>query len=334
MKINYTTSNIALKTTFTSIRSSLSSKEFGFVQIYNSGYFGIGELSPIHSFGENITNCSDQVNDIIELTLQLSIDHFHQWLTDHEKKYFPSVIHAFESAILDLSSKKENIPLFEYLNLPSPNGKNSCITVPINYSLKQINDLLKQFSNVIIKIKLSGNIPDDVRRIEEVIRLRNQKIWIDAECVFTSVEQCTAFISTIDKERILILEDPLCFEPNEQWNLLKEHSEIYVDRFFLNPYSLDRYVQFVDGFNVKPVRFGGLRKSIEVINRIKEKRKKIILGCLLETGVNACNSFALAGLVDYIDLDGYTFFDCVPYNGIVWDAKGMNYIHNIGNGIM
>lgn len=333
MKIIFTKQKIELKNSFTSVRSSITNKEFGFIKIIADNYFGIGELSPIHSFGENIFNCSEQVNSIIHSIARLNPNQISDWLKLNSKNYFPSVLHAFESALLDFLSKQNNESLYVFLKVPSPNGSKSCITIPINYSPLQIDNLIKQFPKSTIKIKLSNNNSEDIERIKFVSRLTNSPFWIDAEGVFKSAEDCIQFLNKIGKEKILILEDPLSFEPNQEWTILKDHAELYVDRFFTKKESLANYIPFVDGFNIKPVRFGGLINSLNIITHLKMEKKKIILGCLLETGVNISNSFSLAGLADYIDLDGYTYFTEVPYNGIQWNENGMSYLNVFGNGI-
>ncbi|TAM57533.1 MAG: hypothetical protein EPN50_08895 [Chloroflexota bacterium] len=80
--------------------------------------------------------------------------------------------------------------------------------------------------------------------------------------------------------------------------------------------DLDGLVGVVRGVNVKLAKVGGVGPAQRMIERARELGFQIFLGCMEETSVGIAASAAVAGLVDWVDLDGNLLLASDPFAGL------------------
>ena len=83
--------------------------------------------------------------------------------------------------------------------------------------------------------------------------------------------------------------------------------------------DLDGLVGVVAGVNVKLAKVGGVGPAHRMIVRARELGFRIFLGCMEETSLGIAASAAVAGLVDWVDLDGNLLLADDPFTGLELD---------------
>ena len=72
----------------------------------------------------------------------------------------------------------------------------------------------------------------------------------------------------------------------------------------------------VAGVNVKLAKVGGVGPALRMIRRARQLGFRVFLGCMEETSLGIAASAAVAGLVDWVDLDGCLLLAADPFDGL------------------
>jgi L-alanine-DL-glutamate epimerase-like enolase superfamily enzyme len=78
----------------------------------------------------------------------------------------------------------------------------------------------------------------------------------------------------------------------------------------------------VAGVNVKLTKVGGVGPALRMMRRARELGFRLMLGCMEETSVGIAAAAAVAGLADWIDLDGNLLLADDPWEGVEF-AEGV-----------
>jgi L-alanine-DL-glutamate epimerase-like enolase superfamily enzyme len=74
-----------------------------------------------------------------------------------------------------------------------------------------------------------------------------------------------------------------------------------------------------DGFNIKLVKCGGLTPARRMLELGKARRKKLMVGCMLESSALIAAGAVIAQRTDYADLDGAWLLADDPFTGWTFD---------------
>ena len=80
--------------------------------------------------------------------------------------------------------------------------------------------------------------------------------------------------------------------------------------------DLDALVGVVAGVNVKLTKCGGVGPALAMMRRARELGFRVMLGCMEETSVGIAAAAALAGLAEWVDLDGNLLLAYDPWPGV------------------
>ena len=214
----------------------------------------------------------------------------------NKEEYSNCAKNCIEIALLDLCSKIENKPLYEFINLNPSNKKiHAFYTVSIcddSETLKSLEFGLK-YTNY-IKIKLNN----DYNRNEHVMNLiynyckniNNYKgKWsIDLNSDFEDVNLCIKLVNEIllkYKEFIYMIEQPFPanikdYKNINEWEKLKILCEkndilIFADESISNYNSIEPLKNIISGINIKLEKCGGIRESLKCYEIAKKFNLKI-----------------------------------------------------------
>jgi L-alanine-DL-glutamate epimerase-like enolase superfamily enzyme len=83
-----------------------------------------------------------------------------------------------------------------------------------------------------------------------------------------------------------------------------------------------RLAGLADGVNVKLLKCGGWHRAREMILAARVHGMKVMLGCMIESSIGVTAAAHLAGLADWIDLDGHLWLADDDYTGLRYDEHG------------
>ena len=82
----------------------------------------------------------------------------------------------------------------------------------------------------------------------------------------------------------------------------------------------------VRGINLKLMKAGGLGPGVKMLRRACDLGMQVMLGCMIETSVGVTAMAHLAGLADWLDLDGPLLIANDPFDGIRYDEHGVIHL--------
>ena len=91
-------------------------------------------------------------------------------------------------------------------------------------------------------------------------------------------------------------------------------------RRLLDLEHLDEVVDLYDGFVVKLAKAGGIAAAAALMTACKERAGRVLLGCMVESSLGIAAGLHVAGLADYVDLDGFLLIAADPFSGLAQDG--------------
>ena len=76
-----------------------------------------------------------------------------------------------------------------------------------------------------------------------------------------------------------------------------------------------------DGVVVKLAKAGGIATAFSLISACRSRGLGVLLGCMIESSLGISAGLQLAGLADYVDLDGMLLLAADPFAGIARERR-------------
>jgi len=166
-----------------------------------------------------------------------------------------------------------------------------------------------------LKIKVGG--PQDLAVLRAVREVYGGPLRVDAN---TGWDPATgrALVPELVRLGVELIEQPFPAHRLADLAALQAASPlpIVADESAVVANDLDALVGVVAGVNVKLAKVGGVGPALRMIERARELGFRVFLGCMEETSVGIAASGAVAGLVEWVDLDGCLLLGADPFSGL------------------
>lgn len=141
-----------------------------------------------------------------------------------------------------------------------------------------------------------------------------------------------AVLEDLDAE---LVEQPLPAADVEGAAWLKERTrlQLLADEAVRTVDDLDTAGDAYDGVVVKLAKAGGIAAAFALISACTELGLRVMLGCMVESSLGIAAGLQLAGLADYVDLDGALLLADDPYTGIEVEGDLLTASEEPGLGI-
>ncbi len=281
---------------------------------------GLGEAAPNAFYGENAATV---VAVLPELATRLPDDPFaFDELWDAIERPFPhyhrSAKAALETAVLDVAGRRAGVSVRRLLGAPEP-----AVATSFTLGLGTPEDVAERCRDArdrgygTLKLKLGG--PDDAALLAAVrdaapdVRLR-----VDANAAWTAKE-AVASLPMLEAFGVELLEQPVAADDLDGLATVTRAARIPVvaDESFRGASDLRHLV--VDAVNVKLSKVGGPRRAALAMHAARALGFGVMLGCMVESSLGVTAAAHVAGLADWIDLDGALLLERDPYVGATWD---------------
>lgn len=243
----------------------------------------------------------------------------------------PAARSALMATILNYISGETRRYPWEVLSLGTPVGIRSSITISIDDPEKMI-EAIKASEYPIIKIKMGNE--DDVLLLDRFDEITDKSIRVDINGAW-SCDKAEEMIFRLAKNGITIIEQPTDVESVKEWPHLKgknENVELIIDEGLNNLDDYHRYAEYVDGINIKMEKCGGIIEGIKIAKQARQDKKKVMLGCMVESSVGIAQSVYMSAHADYFDLDGPLLLEDDIASGIRYDRESIEVDREIIGG--
>ena len=298
MQLHFHKTELHLKETFSIAYGNYDKRDALVVKLSHLGKDGYGECVAINYYGINLEDFVLKLKEIqprIEYQKIIHPKEFFAFLEQFQLHHF--LLSALDCAYWDLFGKLENKSFSGINQLENKTLAESSITI----SIAEIDEQIRKIENSSwnkFKVKCNGF---NLKNTEKLLNL-NRNIALDANASFTK-EDCLFIQETPEFQKLMYIEQPLEIG---NFGILKNGNSVnwMADEDCQDITFLEKLKPHYSSINIKLMKCGGLTPALEMITEAKKLGYKIMLGCMTESSLGISAGCALAGLLDFADLDG------------------------------
>ena len=298
MQLHFHKTELHLKETFSIAYGNYDKRDALVVKLSHLGKDGYGECVSINYYGINLEDFILKLKEIQPRIENQKIIHpkeFFAFLEQFQLHHF--LLSALDCAYWDLFGKLENKSFSDINQLENKTLTESSITI----SIAEIDEQIRKIENSSwnkFKVKCNGF---NLKNTEKLLNL-NRNIALDANASFTK-EDCLFIQETSGFQKLMYIEQPLEIG---NFGILKNGNSVnwMADEDCQDITFLEKLKPYYSSINIKLMKCGGLTPALEMITEAKKLGYKIMLGCMTESSIGISAGCAIAGLLDFADLDG------------------------------
>ena len=298
MQLHFHKTELHLKETFSIAYGNYDKRDALVVKLSHLGKDGYGECVSINYYGINLEDFVLKLKEIQPRIENQKIIHpkeFFAFLEQFQLHHF--LLSALDCAYWDLFGKLENKSFSDINQLENKILAESSITI----SIAEIDEQIRKIENSSwnkFKVKCNGF---NLKNTEKLLNL-NRNIALDANASFTK-EDCLFIQETPGFQKLMYIEQPLEIG---NFGILKNGNSVnwMADEDCQDLTFLEKLKPYYSSINIKLMKCGGLTPALEMITEAKKLGYKIMLGCMTESSIGISAGCAIAGLLDFADLDG------------------------------
>ncbi|MBI4533703.1 MAG: dipeptide epimerase, partial [Candidatus Melainabacteria bacterium] len=244
---------------------------------------------------------------------------------------------AVEMALHDLTGKILGSPTYQILGLSALQAPMTDFTIGIASleTVKQKTIQAVEAGYKILKVKQGTSYDKEiiqaVRQVAPTHPLR-----VDANGGWTP-KQAIAMSHFLADYGVQFIEQPLPkYAPVDDFRTVRESSPlpIFADESIVRAPDVARLAGAIDGIVVKLAKTGGLCEALKVIHTARAHCLQIMFGCMIESSLGVTAAVHLAGLVDYLDLDGALLLAHDPFSGAQYQGGYLRLPDRPGLGVI
>lgn len=314
-KFSIEPTELRLKQTWTISRASDDYKTNYILKLKIKECLFFSEIAPNLRYGESHEHIETHYSELI-LKKKISLNDL------DEENWGQSFKCAVSNLILKALTFQSGDSLSQLFNSKPFKKIQTSYSIPI-MSVDNIDDYLKINDGFdVYKLKIRGG--EDLLLLKEVLKFTDGRIRIDANEGFESLEEYLEFEKHLPLDRIEFVEQPFKAVNVDFYRKLKPISrfQIIADESLTNLFDGQALKDQFHGVNIKQMKAGGLYNSFELIMLAKKLGLKVMLGCMIESGLGIYEALHLAHLCDYCDLDGSLLLSNDPFESLFKHERG------------
>lgn len=227
----------------------------------------------------------------------------------------PPAVAGLDMALHDLIGHVTGLPLRQYLGLAGLPVGPTGLSLGVLAERELLERARRHVSWPILKLKMTTTT--NVEVVGRVREIYPGRIWVDGNGCWdlaTAIEAARRFAGW----GVELLEQPVPLGRLDLLRAVREGTDIPIvaDEDSLGPEDAVRLGGSADVFAIKLHRCGGLRPAMDMIAIARAAGLKVMLGCVSESALGITAVGQLAGLADYLDLDGSIDIADDPFTGI------------------
>lgn len=298
MKLFFRKTKLLLRETFSIAYGNYDFRDALLIELSHLGQKGYGECVAITYYGIHLDDFIVKLKEFqpeIESRFWAHPQEFYSFLVS--KSIHPFLRSALDCAFWDLYGKLESRTFAEMNHIQTKNLVESSFTISVADTSLQIQKMERSKWNT-FKVKMKGFNQEAYQKLIE----SGFSLSLDANASFQP-EDCIWIQENTDSKALSYVEQPLDIGNFQMLDAQKQVNWM-ADEDAQNIEILEALKPHYSSINIKLMKCGGLTPALEFISKAKHLGFKIMLGCMTESSVGISAGCALAGLLDYADLDG------------------------------
>jgi L-Ala-D/L-Glu epimerase len=307
------------------------------VELRQGGVTGLGEAAPNLRYGESrdqgMALMADAAPEIADLEGPAGVEAFCDRLAgEGTPPAWPALRAGLSAAAWDLAGKRAGEPVWRMLGLERPAAVTS-FTIAIGAPADMLTQARAASAFRTLKIKLGFEGDTDLaRRLADA--LPETRFRYDANEGWDR-ERAAVALEVLGGLGAELVEQPLPAADVEGMAWLRERTDVplLADEAVLALDDLDSVAEVYDGVVVKLSKAGGIASAFALISACTGRGLRVLLGCMVESSLGIAAGLQLAGLADYVDLDGALLLAADPFTGVTVDGDRLAAADEPGLGV-
>ena len=286
------------------------------VELRSGELVGYGEAAPNARYGESRerdTALLDELApEIADLLGPAGVEAYCEGLA---ARGVPALRAGLSAAAWDLAGKQAGEPVWRMLGLARPFARTS-YTIAIGAPEEMLAQARAASAFGTLKVKLGFDGDLELARVL-ALELPETTFRYDANEGWDRERAATA-LAVLEDLGAELVEQPLPAADVEGMAWLKERTRVplLADEAVSTLDDLDAAAELYDGVVVKLSKAGGIAAAFALISACAGRGLRVLLGCMVESSLGIAAALQLAGLADYVDLDGALLLADDPFTGI------------------
>ncbi len=242
----------------------------------------------------------------------------------------PSVVepragrNALDCALWDLEAKSSGKRAWEIAGLGAPGTLETAYTLSLESPEAMARAAAENSSRPLLKLKLGAADGQDAERLRAIrAAAPGTRLIIDANEGWVPAD-LPALLEVCAEVGIALVEQPL---PAGDDGLLAEIEHpimICADESAHDAATLDQVVGKYDAVNIKLDKTGGLTNALHFAEAARKEGLILFTGCMLATSLSMAPAMLVAGISEFVDLDGPLLLGKDREPGIRFDGSLMH----------
>lgn len=303
------------------------------------GLMGLGASAPVgYVTGESVESVLDALSGMQAALVGLPVERLGLLLACASSLAdAPAARAGLEIALYDLWGKAHHLPLCQHFG-GRLDRVTTDVTIPIVSPAEASALATAAWADGFRALKIKVGDPSgpdaDLARIEAVTQaVPEVRLRVDANQAFAP-DAAVDFAQTLEKMGAMIdlLEQPVAAGDTAGLKYVRDRTAlpVFADESARSVAEVLALLEAdaVDGINVKLMK-SGITGALQIIALTKAFGKKLMLGCMLETGVGIAAAAQIAagtGAFDFLDLDSHRLLQPVPGLVCGYEVRGEELI--------
>ena len=286
-----------IRGTFTISRGSKREAHVVTATIRDGTAIGHGECVPYARYNESIESVRTQIENMrADVENGISRDELRASVSAGAAR------NAVDCALFDLEAKQQGKRVWEIAGLDAPSPAVTAYTISLGPPAEMAARARAATDWPLLKLKLSGD--GDIERVAAVRdAVPAARLIVDANEAWTE-EQLVPGLAILAQHGVEMVEQPLPAGTDEALGAIDHPLPVCADEACHEREGLAELAVRYDMINVKLDKTGGLTEAINLARDAQARGLGIMVGCMVATSLAMAPALLLAGLVDYVDLDG------------------------------
>ena len=286
------------------------------VRIEWDGLVGLGEAAPNAYYGESQESVLAWLPCLADALPENPLEiHRAVALLEHAAHHNPAARAGLELALWDLVGKRYGAPVWRLWGIDE-RAPLSSFTIGIDTPERMGEKATAAAEYPLLKVKVGT--ADDVARLRAIRDARpGARIQIDANGAW-SAKEAIAALPALEQFDIELIEQPVRSDDLDGLLAVTRATRlpVYADEGCVTARDVPRVAGRCDGIVVKLQKCGGLLPALEHVQTARAHGLKVMMGCMVESGLGIAAATQLAPLCDSLDLDGNLLLASDPFESV------------------
>ena len=277
-------------------RGAKTTAEVVVVELRDGDRIARGECVPYARYGETIESVSVQIESVRDVVESGGRDELQTALAPGAAR------NALDCALWDLAAKQAGVRVWDLAGVAPPVPVTTAFTLGLDSPQAMGAAAGAARHRPLLKVKLDGE--GDGERIVAIREAAPEsELIVDANEGW-SARQLEAHMALMNELGVAMIEQPLPAGDDAILAEVARPLRICADESCHDRASLEAIADRYDMINIKLDKTGGLSEALALVRKVKSCGLEIMVGCMLATSLAMAPALVIAGMAEFVDLDG------------------------------